>query len=185
MAIKVAGHEGASTTISIRAFLTEALDFARVIYLVVLQDRELHFLLLVLDLLGLRVGLLLPLLCSTPQPENKVESRLFLYVVVGQGSSIFQLLPSKDEPLLIRRDTFLVLDLCLHVINGVRALNLKRDGLSCKRLDEDLHLDVEETVQASNQDNRNKKNLRIKPNNQLKPAMNGRIIIDAALTDTA
>lgn len=35
--------------------------------------------------------------------------------------------------------TLLVLDLCLHVVNGVGTLNFKSDGLSSKRFYEDLH----------------------------------------------
>merc|ERR1719244_2262134 len=40
-----------------------------------------------------------------------MESRLFLDVVVTQSPSIFKLLSSKDQTLLIRRDTFLILNL--------------------------------------------------------------------------
>jgi hypothetical protein len=36
--------------------------------------------------------------------------------------------------------TFLVLDLGLDVVDGVAALDLKRDGLPRQRLHEDLHL---------------------------------------------
>ena len=37
--------------------------------------------------------------------------------------------------------TFFVLDFCLDILDGVRGLNLKRDGLPGKGLDEDLHGD--------------------------------------------
>ena len=33
----------------------------------------------------------------------------------------------------------LYLDLCLHILNGIRGLNLKGDGFPSKGLDEDLH----------------------------------------------
>merc|ERR1719391_1028760 len=56
---------------------------------------------------------------SAAQSEDKVQSTLLLDVVVRQGAPIFQLLPSKDETLLVRRNTFLVLDLCLHIFNSV------------------------------------------------------------------
>ncbi|KAJ6404047.1 hypothetical protein OIU84_012275 [Salix udensis] len=55
-------HESPSTALSIRALLPQSLDFAAIINLVELEDCELDLLLLVLDLLGLGVGLLLPLL---------------------------------------------------------------------------------------------------------------------------
>jgi len=68
-----------------------------------------------------------------------VESGFLLDVVIGKSSSIFKLLSGKDESLLIRRDTFLVLDLGLNVLNRVRRLNIKSDGLSGQGLDENLH----------------------------------------------
>ena len=40
-------------------------------------------------------------------------------VVVAEGSAVFELLSSEDESLLIGRDTFLVLDFGLDVVNGV------------------------------------------------------------------
>jgi hypothetical protein len=99
--------------------------------------------------------LLLPSLLSTSQPENQVQSRLLLDVVVAQGSSIFQLLTSKDKSLLVWWDTLLVLDLGLDIINGIRGLDFQSDCLSSQtetvswlsqharvrysRLDKDLH----------------------------------------------
>lgn len=69
--------------------------------LVELQYGELDLLLLVFDLLGSGVVLLLALLSATPQPEDQVEGRLFLNIVVGKGTSIFQLLAGEDQALLI------------------------------------------------------------------------------------
>ena len=43
------------------------------------------------------------------EPEDQVESALLLDVVVGEGPAILQLLPGKDEPLLVRGDSLLVL----------------------------------------------------------------------------
>merc|ERR1719163_2363794 len=68
-----------------------------------------------------------------------MESRLLLDVVVGESSSILELLSSEDESLLIWWNTFLVLDLGLDVFNAVCWLNIEGDGLSSKSLDEDLH----------------------------------------------
>ena len=48
-------------------------------------------------------------------------------------------LTSEDEPLLIRGDSLLVLDLGLDVLNRVAGLNLKGDGLASQGLHEDLH----------------------------------------------
>jgi hypothetical protein len=53
------------------------------IYLIELQYGELDLLLLMTDLLGGGVVLLLALLGATPQPEDQVEGRLLLNVIVG------------------------------------------------------------------------------------------------------
>ena len=53
--------------------------------------------------------------------------------------SFEELITSEDQPLLIRRDSLLVLDLGLDILDGVRWLHLQGDGLPGQRLDEDLH----------------------------------------------
>ena len=68
-----------------------------------------------------------------------MESAFLLDVVVGEGSSVLQLLASEDQSLLIWGDSLLVLDLGLDVLDRVRGLNLKGDGLPGEGLDEDLH----------------------------------------------
>ena len=60
-------------------------------------------------------------------------------VVVREGSAVLELLTSEDKSLLIWRNTFLVLDLGLDVLNGVSWLNIEGDGLTSEGLDEDLH----------------------------------------------
>merc|ERR1712142_931091 len=72
-----------------------------------------------------------------------MEGGFLLDVVVREGSSIFQLLSSKDQPLLVWGNSFLVLDLGLDIFNGVRGFNLEGDGLSSQSLDEDLHTSPE------------------------------------------
>jgi len=76
---------------------------------------------------------------TTTKSEYEMEGGLLLDVVIRKGSSVLELLSSEDESLLIGWDTFLILDLCLNILNGVRWLNLKGDGLSSECLDEDLH----------------------------------------------
>jgi hypothetical protein len=56
-----------------------------------------------------------------------VQGGLLLDVVVGQGAAVLQLLPGEDEPLLVRRDPLLVLDLSLHTLDGVGGLRLEGD----------------------------------------------------------
>ena len=48
-----------------------------------------------------------------------MERRLLLNVVVGQSATVLELLPGKDETLLVGRDALLVLDLGLDVVNSV------------------------------------------------------------------
>ena len=74
-------------------------------YLVVLENSQLDFLVLMLVLLGSRVVLLLALLGTTTEAEHQVEGRLLLNVVVRQGPSIFQLLSGEDQTLLVRRNS--------------------------------------------------------------------------------
>merc|ERR1711962_1971525 len=68
-----------------------------------------------------------------------MEGGFLLDVVVTQCATIFQLLTSKDQTLLIWWDSFFVLDLGLDVINGVTGLNLKSDGLASQGLAKDPH----------------------------------------------
>merc|ERR1711884_886233 len=76
---------------------------------------------------------------STSQSQHKMEGRLLLDVVVRESSSILQLLSSKDQPLLVRGNALLVLNLGLDILNGVRGLHLQGDGLASQGLDKDLH----------------------------------------------
>jgi len=84
---------------------------------------------------------------ATTETKDQVKGGLLLDVVVREGPAVFQLLASKDQPLLIRGDTFLVLDLGLDILNGVRWLNFQCNGLASEGLDEDLHA----TSQPKNQ----------------------------------
>jgi hypothetical protein len=76
---------------------------------------------------------------ATTQAKHKVEGGLLLDVVIREGATIFKLLAGKDQALLVRRDALLVLDFRLHVVDGVRRLDLEGDRFPGERLDEDLH----------------------------------------------
>merc|ERR1712108_74886 len=56
---------------------------------------------------------------ASPETENEMKGGLLLDVVVGEGPSVFELLASEDQPLLVRGDALLVLDLGLHILDGV------------------------------------------------------------------
>jgi hypothetical protein len=64
-------------------------------------------------------------LSTKTKQRTKMKGRLFLYVVVRQSTPVLKLLASKNESLLIGRNSFLVLDLGLNVVNRVRRLDLK------------------------------------------------------------
>jgi len=68
-----------------------------------------------------------------------MEGGFLLNVVVRKSAAILKLLSGEDESLLVWWDTFLVLDLGFDVLDGVRSLDLKSDGLAGESLDEDLH----------------------------------------------
>ena len=133
-------HSNTSSTGLVRTVLPGSDDLALAIDLVELEDRELDLLVLVVLLLWLGVDLLLSLLRTTTQSQNKMKSRFLLNVVIRERSSIFQLLSSKDQTLLIRRNSFLILDLLFDIINRIRWFHIKSDGLSGECLHKDLHL---------------------------------------------
>jgi hypothetical protein len=55
------------------------------------------------------------------------------------GSTVFELFSSKDQTLLIGRNAFFILDFGLDIVDGVRGLDLKGNGLTRQSLDENLH----------------------------------------------
>ena len=81
---------------------------------------------------------------TTAEAEHKVEGGLLLDVVVRKGAAVFELLAGENQTLLIGGDSLLVLDLGLDVVNGVRGLDLKGDGLAGEGLDENLHVCAED-----------------------------------------
>ena len=76
---------------------------------------------------------------TTSKSEDEMKSGLLLDVVVGEGSTVLELLTGEDKSLLIGWDTFLILDLSLDIFNGVCWLDIEGDGLACEGFDEDLH----------------------------------------------
>jgi len=58
-------------------------------------------------------------LLATTETQNQVQSGLLLNIVVRQGTTVLQLLTSKDETLLVRWDALLVLNLRLHIVDRI------------------------------------------------------------------
>jgi hypothetical protein len=52
------------------------------------------------------------------------------------------LFSSKDQTLLIGRDSFFILDFWFDIVNGVRRLNLEGNGFTRQSLDENLHYHI-------------------------------------------
>merc|ERR1719468_482398 len=95
------------------------MDLAIVINTVVFQYSELDFLMLMFDLLGGGVILLLAPLSATTESKNQVKSRFFLDVVVAQSTAILELFAGENQTLLIWRDSLLILDLGLDILDSV------------------------------------------------------------------
>jgi len=67
---------------------------------------------------------------ASTKTKDEMKGRLFLDVVIGESTAIFELLSSEDKTLLVGRDPFLVLDLRLYIVDGIARLHLKGDGLA-------------------------------------------------------
>lgn len=59
-----------------------------------------------------------------------MKGGLLLDVVIRKGTAVLELLSSENKTLLIRWDSLLVLNLALNVVDGIRRLHLKGDGLA-------------------------------------------------------
>jgi len=71
--------------------------------------------------------------------KDEMESRLLLDVIVRECATVFELLSREDEVLLIRGNALFVLDLGLHVVDGVEGFNLEGNGFAGEGLNENLH----------------------------------------------
>lgn len=83
------GHKDSSTTAFIGAFATSADNAIVFVHLIVFENAELDFFVLVFDFLGSRVVLLLLLLGTTTKAKNKMKCAFLLDIVVGKSAAIF------------------------------------------------------------------------------------------------
>jgi len=141
LAVRHSCHENTSTTSFSGAFTPQSLDLPVTVNFVVFQHGQLGLLSLVLDLLGSSVDLLLSLLSTSSQSQDEMESGLFLDIVVGESSAVFELFAGEDQTLLIGWDALLILDFGLDIVDGVGGFDLEGDGLTREGFDEDLHGD--------------------------------------------
>ncbi|PAV70180.1 hypothetical protein WR25_12798 [Diploscapter pachys] len=85
------------------------------------------------------------------RPSSRKRDSIQLPIIVNgrekfrlsSSSDSGEVLTSEDETLLVGRNSLLVLDLGLDVLDGVRGLDFQSDGLSSEGLDEDLHASTE------------------------------------------
>ena len=68
-----------------------------------------------------------------------MECGLLLDVVVRQCSSLLKMLPLEGQPLLVRRNSFLVLDICHDIVNGIGCLDVQGEGLASVSFHKDQH----------------------------------------------
>ena len=132
------GHEASNS--SSRTVFSETCDLSIVLNPVVLEGLKLDGLVDVLGLLGLGVDLLLPLLTTSSQAEDKMQRTFLLDVVVAEGASVLELLSSKDEALLIGRNALFVLNFLFDIVNAVTGFHIQSYGFSRQCLYEDLHV---------------------------------------------
>ena len=78
-------------------------------------------------------------LTTTTKAESEMQRRLLLDVVIRQRKPFSELLPCEGEALLTRGGALRILDLLLHICQGVAWFDVERDGLPGESLDEDLH----------------------------------------------
>merc|ERR1711893_327491 len=68
-----------------------------------------------------------------------MQGGFLLDVVIRQCAAILKLLSSKDQPLLVWRDSLFILNFSLDIFNAVRRFHLKGDSLARQGLHKDLH----------------------------------------------
>ena len=73
------------------------------------------------------------------ETKDQVKGGLLLDVVVRESAAVLELLSSKNQSLLIWRNSLFVLDLSLDILNGVGGLDVQGDGLTSQCFHKDLH----------------------------------------------
>merc|ERR1712051_581229 len=68
-----------------------------------------------------------------------MEGRFLLDIIVGERATVFELLSSENQPLLLRGNAFLILNFCLDISDSVVGFDIEGDSLSREGLDKDLH----------------------------------------------
>jgi hypothetical protein len=128
--ILVLGHEASDSRHG--RVLSQACHLSVGFYSVIFEGLHGNGLVCSLHLLGASVNLLLALFTPTAKTKHQVKSGFLLNIVITQSASIFQLLSGKDETLLIRWNSLLILDLGLDIVNGIGWFDIQCDSLACE-----------------------------------------------------
>jgi len=72
--------------------------------------------------------------------SSRLRPTHLLDVVIAESPAILKLLSGKDKTLLVRGNALLVLDLALHIVDGVTGLDLEGNGLARQSLDEAVRI---------------------------------------------
>jgi hypothetical protein len=65
-----------------------------------------------------------------------MKGGLLLDVVVREGATVLELLACEDQALLVRRNTLLILNLRLYIVDGIRGFDFEGNGLAGEGLDD-------------------------------------------------
>ena len=79
---------------------------------------------------------------TSAEAQDQVERAFFLYVIIGQRTALIELFAGENEALLVGGDAFLVLDLGLDHVDGVRGFDFECDRFAGQRFAEDLHAEI-------------------------------------------
>merc|ERR1712088_249539 len=96
LTVKHISHKDTSSTLFIRTFSSQSVNFAIVIHIIVFQLCQMDLLMFVLNLFRGCIILLLTLLGPTTQTKYQMKSRFFLDVIITQCTTILQLFASKN-----------------------------------------------------------------------------------------
>ncbi len=76
----------------------------------------------------------------TPEAKDEVKGGLFLDVIIAKGPPILELFAGENEPLLLRRNPLLILDLRLDILDCVIGVDVESNGFASERFHKDLHV---------------------------------------------
>ena len=71
---------------------------------------------------------------TSSKSKNQMKSGFLLDVVVRKSAAVFELLSSKDQSLLVWRNSLFILNFCFNILDSVWRLNFQSDRLPYERI---------------------------------------------------